>query len=142
MKGTWDDLNRRLTGALLGLDLGDVITVGERVEPVRRGLLGRRTPPPAPRRWVSATATQRNLIGECVGSTSFGGEWETDEETERRLAAMGWQEPWSDRWLTWQREHPLQGAPRLALAMVRALEVLGAEMPDLEVSLSHEDPNG
>jgi hypothetical protein len=31
VQGSWDDLNRRLVGALLGLDLGDVLTVGSGV---------------------------------------------------------------------------------------------------------------
>jgi hypothetical protein len=139
VRGTWDDLNRRLAGALLGLDLGDVLTVGDRVEPARRGLFSRRVPP-SPRRWVSATAAPTELIGECVGSTSFGGEWETGAEVEERLERMGWQRPWSPQWPTWQREHPLQGAPRLALAMVRALQALDCEVADLEVTLTREEP--
>ena len=32
MRGTWDDLSRRLTGAVLALDLDDALVVGDRVE--------------------------------------------------------------------------------------------------------------
>ena len=139
MQGTWDDLNRRLAGALLGLDVGDVLVVGER-RPERRGLFGRRTPLDGPRRWVSATAARTVLVGECVGSTSFGGEWEMSRDVEEHLERIGWERPWSDEWRTWQREHPLVGAPRLALAMARTLEVLGCDMADLEVERRHEEP--
>ena len=121
MQGTWDDLNRRLAGALLGLDVGDVLVVGER-------------------RWVSATAARTVLVGECVGSTSFGGEWEMSRDVAEHLERIGWERPWSDEWRTWQREHPLVGAPRLALAMARTLEVLGCDMADLEVERRHEEP--
>ena len=40
---------------------------------------------------------------------------------------------------TFQREAPF-GAPRIALATVRALQVLGCEIEDLEVELTREEP--
>ena len=41
---------------------------------------------------------------------------------------------------TWTRQHPLAGANRLALACVRALQVLGCEMAGLDVELVREEP--
>ena len=139
MRGTWDDVNRRLAGAILALDLDDVLVVGERVEPVKRGLF-RKAPAAAPRRWASVTAAQSALLAEVVGSTSFGGEWETAPEVEAQLRRQGWQEPWSPDFRTWNREAPLVKAPVIALAIVRALEALGCEVADLEVTLRREDP--
>ncbi|GAA4699424.1 TY-Chap domain-containing protein [Nocardioides nanhaiensis] len=138
MRGTWEDLNRRLTGAMLALDLDDALVVGERVEPPRRRLIGARPPAP-PRRFVQVTAARSVLIGECVGSTSFGGDWPMDAEQEATLEKQGWERPWSEEYRTYQREAALAQAPRLALACVRALQVLGCEMEQLEVELRREE---
>jgi len=144
VRGTWDDVNRRVTSTLLALDLDDVLVVGERVEPVRRGLLGGLLggggTTTRPRRWVQVTAGRDRLTAECVGSTSFGGEWEMDEALEAELLSLGWERPWSERWPTFSREAPLVNAPRLSRACVRALQVLGCEVADLEAELRHEDP--
>jgi hypothetical protein len=138
--GTWDDLNRRLTGAILALDLHDSLVIGERQERPRRRLLGPKPAPPGPRRYVQVTAAQNVLVAECVGSTSFGGEWEMSEETQATLLRQGWEKPWLPETTTFQREAPLMGAPRLALATVRALQALGCEIEDLEVELRREEP--
>ena len=138
MRGTWDDVNRRLTGAILALDLDDVLTIGEVQEPQRRGLFRRPQPQP-PRRWASVTAAQSALIAEVVGSTSFGGEWETAPEVEAQLRRQGWEEPWSPDLRTWIRDAPLVKAPVIALAIVRALEALGCEVADLEVTLGRDE---
>lgn len=141
MRGTWDDLNRRLTGAILALDLHDGLVIRERPPETRRGLLGgRRAAARAPRRYVQVTAAPRVLIAECVGSTSFGGEWEMDAETEATLLRQGWEKPWSPDYRTFSREAPLTSANVVALATVRALQTLGCEMADLEVELVHEEP--
>ena len=50
MRGTWDDVNRRLTGAILALDLDDVLTIGEQQEPQKRGLGQRDRGPVRPHR--------------------------------------------------------------------------------------------
>jgi hypothetical protein len=138
--GTWDDLNRRLVGALLALDLHDSLVIGERQEVPRKRLFGPKPPPPGPRRFVQITAAQNALIAECVGSTRIGGEWEMSEETEATLLRQGWEKPWLEEMTTFQREAPLMGAPRLALATVRALELLGCRVEDLEVELTREEP--
>ena len=89
MRGIWDDLNRRLTGALLALDRHDSLVEGEKREPPRRRLLGR-APDPGPRRFVQVTAARTELIGECVGSTSFGGDWPMTPDVEAVLEKQGW----------------------------------------------------
>ena len=141
MRGTWEDLNRRLTGAILALDLHDSLVIGERQEKPRKKLFGAAPPAPAgPRRFVQVTAARNVLIAECAGSTRIGGQVEMSEETEARLLKQGWQEPYLPEMTTFQREAPLAGAPRLALATVRALQAMGCEMEDLEVSLVREEP--
>ena len=103
-------------------------------------MFGPRPAPPGPRRFVQVTAAQNALVAECVGSTRFGGDWEMSEETEAALLRQGWERPWLPELTTFQREAPLVGAPRLALATVRALQTLGCEVEDLEVELTREEP--
>ncbi len=139
MSSTWEAVNQRLVSAMLALDLYDSLTVADRQPPPRRTFLGRR-PPPEPRRFVQITAGQTRLIAECVGSTSFGGDWPMTPEQEATLLRQGWQKPWSETERTYQREAPLVGAPRLALATVRALQLLGSEPSALSYELSREEP--
>ena len=139
MSTSWDDVNRRLVGAILALDLHDSLTVGDRRSSGKRSLLGRR-PTREPRRFVQITAAQTVLIAECVGSTSFGGEWPMTPEQEQTLLRQGWERPWSDTDRTFQREAPLIGAPTLALATVRALQTLGSEVTALQFDLTREEP--
>lgn len=141
MKGTWDDLNRRLAGGMLGLDLDDSLVIGERRKQVSKGLFGKK-PSNAPRRYVQVTAARDFLIGECVGSTSFGGEWEMSPEIEAHLERIGWQRPWSPKYPTYSRQLSLASSPKLALAMSRSLEILGCEVADLEAELIREEPEG
>lgn len=138
VRGTWDDLARRLAGALFALDLHDCLVVAERVEAPPRRLLRRRGPRP-PRRFVQVTGEQHALVAECVGSTAFGGEWEIDEETEALLLRQGWERPWSPEITTYLRDAPLQHAPALAVALARALQVLGCRLEDLEISLTRDE---
>lgn len=135
----WDALNRRLVGALLALDLDDVLTLREPAGPDERprGLLGRRKGPLPPRRFVSATAGQSVLVLETIGSTSFGGAWAMTAEQEQRLERLGWERPWNDELTTWLRDVPVLDAPRAALALVRALQVLDVDPTSLEQSLDH-----
>ena len=139
VRGTWDDVNRRLTSATLALDLDDSLVIGDRLPAQGRGLFARK-PAPRPRRFVQITAARSVLIGECVGSRSFGGEWEMSEETERALLRQGWQKPWSEDMHTFQREESLMRAPHLVLATVRALRLLGCEVAELDVQLVREEP--
>ena len=137
MRGTWDDLNRRLTGAILALDLGDSLIIGEFPEVPKRRF--RKAAEPEPTRFVQITAGQSVLIAECVGSTSFGGTLEMPTETEEALVGLGWDRPWSEELRTFSRESALVGAPRLAMATVRALQTLGCEMADLDVRLVRDE---
>ncbi len=139
MSDTWEAVNRRLLGAMLALDLYDSLTVRDRRQPARRTLL-KRSAQTEPRRFVQITAGQTRLIAECVGSTSFGGDWPMSAEQEATLLRQGWEKPWSDDYRTFQREASLVGAPRLALATVRALELLGCDPSELEYELSREEP--
>ena len=138
----WDDLNRRLVGALLALDLDDMLTIGEaRPVPERTGLFRRRVPA-GPRRFVAATAGQAVLVLETVGSTSFGGPWPMTPEQEQQLERTGWERPWSPELTTWLRDVPVLDAPRAALALVRALQVLEVDPEHLEFDLTHEESGG
>ena len=139
MSDTWEAVNRRLVSTFLALDLYDSLTVAEERPPQRRSFLGRRAEA-APRRFVQITAGQTRLIAECVGSTTFGGDWPMTPEQEETLLRQGWQKPWSDSERTFQREASLVEAPRLALATVRALELLGCEPAQLTYELGREEP--
>ena len=124
---------------MLALDLYDSLTIGDRLPPPRRSFL-RRPPQAGPRRFVQITAGQTRLIAECVGSTSFGGDWPMTPDQEATILRQGWEKPWSDTQRTFQREASLVGAPRLALATVRALEFLGCNPDELSYELGREEP--
>jgi len=141
VRGTWDDLARRLTSAMLSLDVYDVVVVGDDPGPRKRRLFGFGSLPPLPaRRWVSVTAAQSVLIGEVVGARSWGGEWDLAPETVDALVKQGWEKPWSTDSTTLWREAPLQSAPRMARSLVRALQTLGCEMETLQVTRTREEP--
>ncbi len=145
MRGTWDDVSRRLAGGILSLDVHDALVVGDQQDPPPRSLGDRllgRTPERPPRRFVQITAAQRVLIAECVGSASFGGDWAMSPETEQTLERQGWERPRSPGFTTYQREAALASAPQLARAAIRALRALGCEVEDLEVSRTREEPDG
>lgn len=89
---------------------------------------------------MQITAGQTRLIAECVGSTSFGGDWPMTPDQEATILRQGWEKPWSDTQRTFQREASLVGAPRLALATVRALELLGCNPDELSYELGREEP--
>lgn len=134
MRGDWDDVNRRLTSALIALDLDDSLIIGEKVEAPKKGVFGRaKAAPTRPRRFVQVTAARDFLIGEVVGATAFGGEWEMSQETIDTLLSKGWEKPWSQEYRTFSRQTPLISANRLALQLVRALQLLGCEVADLDV---------
>ena len=132
MRGDWDDVNRRLTSAIIALDLDDSLVIGEAQEQRKKGLFGR-PPQPKPRRFVQVTAARDFLIGEVVGATSFGGTWDMSQETIDTLLSRGWEKPWSEDYRTFSRQTPLVSANRLALQLIRALQLLGCEVADLDV---------
>jgi len=132
VRGDWDDVNRRLTSAIIALDLDDSLVIGEAQEQRKKGLFGR-PPQPKPRRFVQVTAARDSLIGEVVGATSFGGTWDMSQETIDTLLSRGWEKPWSEDYRTFSRQTPLVSANRLALQLIRALQLLGCEVADLDV---------
>ena len=138
MRGDWNDLNRRLTSALIALDLDDSLIVGDKQEKAKKGLFGRSSSG-GPRRYVQVTAARDFLIGEVVGATAFGGTWDMPQETIDTLLAKGWEKPWSEEYRTFSRQTPLISANRLALQLVRALQVLGCEAADLDVEFVREE---
>jgi len=136
VRGDWDDVNRRLTSAIIALDLDDSLVIGETQEQRKKGLFGR-PPQPKPRRFVQVTAARDSLIGEVVGATSFGGTWDMSQETIDTLLSRGWEKPWSEDYRTFSRQTPLVSANRLALQLIRALQLLGCEVADLDVEFVH-----
>ncbi len=138
MRGDWNDLNRRLTSSIIALDLDDSLIVGEKQDTVRKGFLSRPSTP-RPRRFVQVTAARDFLIGEVVGATAFGGTWKMSQETIDTLISKGWEKPWSEEFRTFSRQTPLISANRLALQLVRALQLLGCEMADLDVEFVREE---
>ena len=138
MRGDWNDVNRRLTSSIIALDLDDSLIVGDKQEVRKKGFFGR-APEPRPRRFVQVTAARDFLIGEVVGARAFGGDWEMSQETIDTLLAKGWEKPWSEEFRTFSRQTPLISANRLALQMVRALQLLGCEVADLDVEFVREE---
>ena len=128
MRGTWDDVNRRLVGAMLALDLHDALVVVD-AQPPPKPLFRKR---PERRRHVQVTAGQTVLVAEC---------WPSTEAQEQELTRRGWEPPWQEGSTALFREAPLSGAPKLALAMVRALQTLGCEVADVDVQLTREEPD-
>lgn len=128
MRGTWDDVNRRLVGALLALDLHDALVVAD-VRPPPKGLFRRRA---EPRRYAQVTAGQTVLVAEC---------WPSTEEQEQTLLARGWERPWQEGSTALFREAPLSDAPHLARSVVRALQTLGCEVAEVDVELTREEPD-
>ena len=93
----WDDVRRRLQDELLDLADDEFVVVSE-PEPPRppaRGLL-RRRPKPEPIRYVQLRRDGDHWYAECVGATTFGGDWDVDEVTHRRLRDLGWLVPGED----------------------------------------------
>jgi hypothetical protein len=127
VRGTWDDVNRRLVGALLALDLHDALVLRAHPE-ARRGLFRRAS---EPRRFAQVTAAQTVLIAEV---------WPATDEQRAALLRAGWEEPWQEGDTAVSRQTSLAGAPKLALAVVRALQALGTDVADLDVTLVREEP--
>ena len=139
MRGDWDDVNRRLTSAIIALDLDDSLIVGDKQQVVKKGLFGGTRVARGPRRFVQVTAARDFLIGEGVGAKAFGGDWEMAPETIETLIGRGWEKPWSEEFRTFSRQTPLISANRLALQLVRALQLLGCEVADLDVEFVREE---
>ena len=136
---TFDDRRRELVARLVDLPESGFLVLGESApEPERRGLL-RRTSRPSPTRYVQFLRDPGHLYGECVGATSFGGDWEIAEVDDQRIRALGWLAPGDPDPTGTQPAQPnywccLDGdaAVDLAAIAIGALDVLGADPATLE----------
>ena len=137
---TWDDVRRRLDQELAELGDEEFVLVGEPVGPPGppRGLLRRRSSP-APTRYAQVVRRGDHWYAECVGATTFGGDWEVDEVTHHRLRDLGWLVPGEDdpsgvqpSYPNYWKVLPRAGAGRAAAICSDALALLGAEPSTLE----------
>ena len=62
MRGDWDDVNRRLTSAIIALDLDDSLVVGDKQQVVRKGLFGGTRVVPVARREQFPDDISDNII--------------------------------------------------------------------------------
>jgi hypothetical protein len=133
-----EDRRRELAARLTDLREGDFLVLGEPApEPERRGFLRRSRP--APSRYVQFLRDPRWLYGECVGATSFGGDWEIKEADHQRIRALGWLAPGDPDPSGTQPSYPhywccldAGAADELAAMAIGALELLGADPASLE----------
>ena len=137
---SWDAVRRRLEQELADLTDAAFVVVGEPVAPAGppRGLL-RRRPRPAPTRYVQVRRDGDHWYAECVGATTFGGDWEVDEVTHHRLRDLGWLVPGEEDPSGVQPSHPnywrvlpRQESARATTMSAGALELLGADPGRLE----------
>ncbi|HEV2798066.1 MAG TPA: hypothetical protein VGV65_10645 [Nocardioides sp.] len=137
---SWDDVRRRLETDLLDLADAEFVVVGE-PEPPRspaRGLLRRRAAP-EPARYVQVRRDGDHWYAECVGATSFGGDWDVDEVTHERLRSTGWLVPGEEdptgvqpSYPNYWKVLPRAEAGRAASLCSDALALLGADPSTLE----------
>ena len=137
---TWDDVRRRLQDELVELADEEFVVLGEPTAAPGppRGLLRRRSAPP-PTRYVQVRRDGDHLYAECVGATSFGGDWEVDAPTHERLRGMGWLVPGDPdpsgvqpSYPSYWQVRPRPEAARVAGSCADALTVLGADVDALE----------
>lgn len=122
---SWDDVRLRLERALEEL-ADDAFVIAGEPEQRRR-----------PTRYVQVRADRGGLLyAECVGSTTFGGDWETTPEQHDRLTASGWYVPGQANPWDYEQSYPnyfrfeeRSRADEVARSCVDALQVLGVE-PD------------
>lgn len=136
----WEAVRDRLEGELASLGDGEFVVVSE-PEPPRapaRGLL-RRRPASDQVRWVQVRRDGDLAYAECVGATSFGGDWDVDAATHQRLRDLGWLAPGDDDPTGTQPSYPAYWcvlphaeAARLAGLARDALALLGADPATLE----------
>lgn len=137
---SWDDVRQRLETELPDLADEEFVVLGE-PEPARpraRGLL-RRRPAPEPTRYVQLRRDGDHWYAECVGATTFGGDWEIDPVTHQRLRDLGWLVPGEEEpsgvqpsYPNYWRVLPRQESARVTTMCADALELLGADPARLE----------
>lgn len=137
---SWEDVRGRLERELLALDDEQFVVLGE-PEPPRapaRGLLSRR-PAPGSTRYAQLRRDADHWYAECVGATSFGGDWDVDEVTHGQLRDLGWLVPGEDdpsgvqpSYPNYWKVLPRAEAGRAATMCADALAFLGADPTRLE----------
>lgn len=129
----WEAVEERLSTTLADLPDGGTLIVGEPAPPPgpRQGLL-RRRPKPPPVRYLQYLRNGKDLACECVGATSFGGDWPLTSEQDTAICALGWRLPTDDSdaepapsYPNYHRTVPLDEAGEAARLGVGALEALG-----------------
>jgi len=135
----WAQTFERLAARLSTLTGYDTLVLREVVDtpPDQRRSLFRRARP-APFRYVQFRLASGLITGECVGASSWGGSYDIDEQTDRRLRELGWAAP-DERPQAlrdspnYRVDVPPAESPRLARMAVDALDVLGVA-PDAELA--------
>jgi hypothetical protein len=137
---SWDDVRRRLEHEVAGLETGAFVVLSEPAPPPGppRGLLRRRDQLPS--RYVQVRADDDAVLyAECVGSTSFGGDWDVTPAQDDLLRARGWYVPGQDNPWDVEQAYPnyfryadATATADLARACVDALALLGADPSTLE----------
>jgi len=134
LRPSWATVRDELADELARLDDREFVILGEPVSwSGPTGLL--RRPKPLPGRYVQFLRMQDSLSGECVGATSFGGDWDISSEQDARIRALGWYAPGEmpdtePGYPNYRYDVPLDRAARLAEMGVAALDVLGLRPDD------------
>ena len=136
----WDDVRAQLVRELPTLDDDEFVVVGEpEAAPAPAGGLLRRRPAPPPTRYVQVRRDGEHWYAECVGATTFGGDWDVDDVTHDRLRDLGWLVPGEDdpsgvqpSYPNYWRVLPRAEADRVGRLCVGALELLGADPSTLQ----------
>ncbi|MCY7402423.1 MAG: hypothetical protein LH477_15975 [Nocardioides sp.] len=139
---SWDDVRTRLERELLALDDDEFVVVKEpespSPRPPARGLF-RRRPAAEPTRYVQLRRDGHYWYAECVGATTFGGDWTVDEVTHESLRDLGWLVPGEDdpsgvqpSYPNYWKVLPRVEAGRAATICSDALAILGADPSTLQ----------
>ena len=140
MSQTWDDVRRRLERELSELFEDEFVVVGEpaAAPAPARGLL-RRRPRPAPTRYAQVRRDGEHLFAECIGATSFGGDWEVAPADHTRLREGGWLVPGDDdpsgvqpSYPNYWRVLPRGNVAQVARMCTDALMILGTDPGSVE----------
>lgn len=134
MSQAWDDVRRRLEHELLDLVEHEFVIVGEPAAPSpARGLLRRRSRA-ASSRYAQVRRDGENLYAECIGATSFGGDWEVAPAEQARMRELGWLVPGEEdpsgvqpSYPNYWKVLPRREASQLARMCTDALAVLGTD---------------
>lgn len=134
LEGAWRPWMDQLTGLVSGLDEGEQVRLGEPAPTARPSGLLRQRRSTAPTRYVQFIGGADVVTVECVGSTSFGGEWTMSRDTEKALERAGWAWPVPGSAPCFRRHGRHGEAMWLAESALSALALLGADPAALQLS--------